>query len=139
MYPNGSTVRTREYPKGAMLFQQGQRCRGALELVSGRVAVFTSLKIDRIQLVELGSEALLGLPESVKAGAYEVSAVAMTDVTVRFIPRVDVLKGIRQDPSSALQIVATLGDNVASLYQQIKELRLRRPYNPRPRVSHVPN
>lgn len=75
------------YPKGAVLFMQGQTARGAFAVCSGQVKLLTSsLEGKTIILTIAEAGELIGLPETLSGKPYEVTAEVSQPAHVKFHP-----------------------------------------------------
>src|ERR1700732_5129140 len=76
------------YPKGAMLFVEGQSPRGVFVLCSGRVKLSTSSADGRTLILRMSeSGEVLGLPATVTGKPYELTAEVIEPTQANFIAR----------------------------------------------------
>jgi CRP-like cAMP-binding protein len=117
-----SSVRlTRQYKKTRPLFVQGESCDGAFVVLHGRVALSTgNSSKQQIRLSYVDRGAVVGLAETIGGGPYQTTAIAATDVAVRFIPKSDVLSMMENDPTTGLHVIQILTGHLGQLYDRIK-------------------
>lgn len=120
------------YPKGAMLFVEGQPTRGVFVICTGRVKLCVSSaegKTIILRIAEPGE--LVGLPSSVSGKPYSVTAEVLEPTQVNFIPREAFLEFLRKHSDAALRVAQLLSEIVHSAYGEVRSLGLSR------RVSRV--
>ena len=97
------------YPKGAVLFMEGQTACGLFAVCSGQVKLSTSSvggKAIILKIAEAGE--LLGLPSTLSGKPYEVTAEVSETARVNFIPRVRVSARPERPPGSCNPGCSTL-------------------------------
>src|SRR5499427_7617491 len=116
---------TAVYPKGAMLFIEGQQPRGVFVLCAGKAKLSTSSREGKTIITKL-SEAgdVLGLNAVVSNRPYEVSAEMMEPGQANFIPRESLLQFLREHGEVALRVAELLSRNYYSAYEEIRTLGL---------------
>src|SRR6202041_2511477 len=86
----------RQFPKGALLFQQGFPVKGVYLVESGEVRILLPTGQRQKQLLEVaGPGALLGLSDSMSGENYRVTAEAGAQTIAGFNPRQDFLELLR--------------------------------------------
>src|SRR3954452_4817023 len=103
---------TTAYPKGAMLFIEGQQPRGVFVLCAGKAKLSTSSREGRIiitKLCEAGD--VLGLNSVISSRPYEVTAEMMEPGQANFIPRESLLQFLKDHGEVALRVAEQLSRN----------------------------
>jgi len=113
------------YPKGAMLFVEGQSARGVFVLCSGRVKLSTSSADGRTLILRM-SEAgeVLGLPATVTGKPYELTAEVIEPTQANFITRESFLGFLREHGEAALRVAQQLGDIYHSAIAEMRTIGL---------------
>ena len=116
---------TAVYPKGAMLFIEGQQPRGVFVLCAGKAKLSTSSREGKTIITKL-SEAgdVLGLNAVVSNRPYEVTAEMMEPGQANFVPRDSLQILLRDFPEAAMRVAQQLSRNYFSAYDEIRTLGL---------------
>jgi len=113
-----------EYPKGSILFVEGETAAGVYQLASGRVKLSVVSPQGRTVIVRIASPGeLVGLPGTLN-GRYAASAEALDRLRASFIPRqhyLGLLQGQSEDSLQAAQAVSAI---CKALYQATRRLGL---------------
>jgi CRP-like cAMP-binding protein len=126
MVPISTLKLTRHYKRHSYLFREGEPCEGTFVVLNGNVALSTANASRRpIRLGYARAGAVIGLCETIGGSTYQTTAVANTDVTVRFISKQDVLSLILDDPATGMQVVEMLVGDVTGLYRRIRRMTCR--------------
>src|SRR5579859_830579 len=113
------------YPKGAMLFVEGQTARGVFVLCSGRVKLSTSSADGRTLILRMSeSGEVLGLPATVTGKPYELTAEVIEPTQANFISREDFLKFLRDHGEAALRVAQQLGETYHSAVAEMRTIGL---------------
>ncbi len=113
------------YPKGAVLFMEGQSGRGVFAVCSGQVKVSTSSLGGKTMILKIaGAGDLLGLPSTLSGKPYEVTAEVSHPARVDFIPRTMFLLFVRANPEALIQVTQLLTDNHYAGHRVIQSLGL---------------
>jgi CRP/FNR family cyclic AMP-dependent transcriptional regulator len=113
------------YPKGALLFVEGQEPRGVFVLCNGRVKLSASSADGKaliLRIAEAGE--LIGIPGTIAGQPYEVTAEALEPIQANFIPRKEFLHFLREHGEAALKVAEILCQIYQATYQEIKYLGL---------------
>lgn len=113
------------YPKGSLLFVEGQEPRGVFILCGGRVKLYgaaASGKSIIFRVAEAGE--LIGLPSTLSAKPYEVTAEVLEPLQANFIRRDDFLSFLRTHGEAALKVAEMLSGIYYSTCQEIRYLGL---------------
>ena len=113
------------YPRGAVLFVQGDSPRGLLILCSGQARLTSNSKDGQsitLRLVERGE--VLGLSNVISNGPYLASAETLEPSQVSFIPRLSFLQFLRANPDAALSVAKHLSMELHEAWGQTNLLAL---------------
>ncbi len=113
------------YPKGAVLFVEGQEPRGVFILCNGRVKLTASSADGKALILRIADPGeIVGLPGTVSGTAYEVTAEALEPLQANFIPREAFLQFLRQHGEAALKVAQMLSEIYHATYQEVRYLGL---------------
>lgn len=116
---------TAVYPKGAMLFIEGQQPRGVFVLCAGKVKLSTTSRDGKTIITKLSEPGdILGLNAVVSGRPYEVTAEMMEPGQANFIPRDSLLLMLKDYPEAALRVAQQLSRNYFTAYEEIRTLGL---------------
>lgn len=116
---------TAMYPKGALLFIEGQLPRGVFILCQGKAKLSTSSRDGKtiiLKIADMGE--VLGLSATVSGRPYEVSVEMMEPAQANFIPRDQFLAFLRDHGDAALRVAEQLSENYHQAYEEIRTLGL---------------
>jgi len=111
------------YPKGALIFGEGQPSPGILILTEGRVKLtMSSPQGNRfiLRVVEVGG--VLGLNATVSGGPHQVSAETLEPCRADFVKREDLLRLMREDDGFRLRVLETLCNQYSNARAEISFL-----------------
>jgi CRP/FNR family cyclic AMP-dependent transcriptional regulator len=113
------------FPKGALLFVEGQSPRGVFMICSGRVKLTTCSRDGKaiITRVAEGGE-VLGLGSAVSGKSYMVTAETLCPCQINFIKREDFLRFLKENGSACLRVAERLSDNYHHAFEQVRSLGL---------------
>jgi CRP/FNR family cyclic AMP-dependent transcriptional regulator len=113
------------YPKGAVLFVEGQEPRGVFVLCNGRAKLSTSSAEGKSLILRIaeGGE-IIGLPGTISNRPYEATAEALEPVQANFIPREAFLHFLREHGEAALRIAQMMSEIYHATYQEVRYLGL---------------
>jgi len=113
------------YPKGAMLFVEGQQPRGVFVLCSGRVKLSTSSADGKTLILRVGEPGdVLGLAGSVSGKPYELTAEVLQPAQANFIGRSEFLNFLREHGEAALRVAQLLGENYHAAIAEMRTIGL---------------
>ena len=116
---------TAVYPKGAMLFIEGQQPRGVFVLCTGKVKLSTSSRDGKTIITKISDSGdVLGLNAVVSNRPYEVTAETMEPGQANFIPRDSLLHMLKDHPEVAVKVAQQLSRNYYVAYEEIRTLGL---------------
>jgi len=113
------------YPRGAVLFVEGQEPRGVFILCNGRVKL-TATAADGKSVIVRVAEAgeIVGLPGTVSGQRYELTAEALEPIQANFIPRKDFLQFLREHGEAACKVAEMLSLIYHEMAQEVRYLGL---------------
>jgi CRP/FNR family transcriptional regulator, cyclic AMP receptor protein len=116
---------TAVYPKGAMLFIEGQQPRGVFVLCVGKVKLSTSSREGKTIITKISEGGdVLGLNAVISNRPYEVTSEMMEPGQANFIPRDSLMHFIKDFPEVAVRIAQQLSRNYYTAYEEIRTLGL---------------
>src|SRR6201987_2979617 len=116
---------TAVYPKGAMLFIEGQQPRGVFVLCAGKAKLSTSSREGKTIITKLSDAGdVLGLNSVISNRPYEVTAEMMEPGQANFIPRESLLQFLKDYGEVALRVAEQLSRNYYTAYEEIRTLGL---------------
>jgi len=116
---------TAVYPKGAMLFIEGQMSRGVFVLCGGRVKLSTTSREGKTIITKISDAGdVLGLNAAVSNRPYEVTAEMMEPGQANFIPRDSLMQMLKDFPEAAMRVAQQLSCNYFTAYEEIRTLGL---------------
>ena len=115
------------YPKGAVLFIEGQAACGIFAVCSGQVKLSTSSLEGRAVILKIAEAGeLIGLPATLSGKPYEVTAEVSEQARVNFIPRATFLRFLHANPEAVIQVAQLLTDGHYADHEVIQSLGLSR-------------
>jgi CRP/FNR family transcriptional regulator, cyclic AMP receptor protein len=113
------------YPKGSLLFVEGETPRGVFILCSGRAKLTTSSAEGRTLIVKIAQPGeILGASASLLGKPYEVSAETLEPVQVNFVKREDFLRFLATNSEVCMQTARQLSEKYHSAQLEIRSLGL---------------
>lgn len=115
---------TAVYPRGAMLFIEGQQPRGVFVLCVGKAKLSTSSREGKTIITKISEHGdILGLNAVVSNRPYEVTAEMMEPGQANFIAR-DPFMQFMKDAEVAGRVAQQLSRNYCTAYEEIRTLGL---------------
>jgi CRP/FNR family cyclic AMP-dependent transcriptional regulator len=115
---------TAVYPKGTMLFIEGQQPRGVFVLCAGKVKLSTSSREGKTIITKICEPGdVLGLNAVISNRPYEVTAEMMEPGQANFIPR-DPFLQFMKDGDVSQRITQQLSRNYFAAYEEVRTLGL---------------
>jgi CRP/FNR family cyclic AMP-dependent transcriptional regulator len=113
----------KHFPRGTLLFGEGEACAGLFLVVWGKIRIFKLSAAGREQVlaVEGPGSSFAELPVF-DGGNYPASAAALEDSEVLFISRKDFHNFCREHPDVALKVIAVVGSRLRRLVGIIEDL-----------------
>jgi len=116
---------TAVYPKGAMLFIEGQHSRGVFVLCSGKVKLSTTSREGKTIITKISESGdVLGLNAVISGIPYEVTAEMMEPGQANFVPRDPLIQLLKEHSEVAVKIAQQLSRNYYTAYEEIRTLGL---------------
>ena len=116
---------TTSYPKGAVLFSEGQSPRGVFIMCTGRIKLSTSSSEGKALITQIASEGdLIGLSATMAGKPYEVTAEALEPSTVNVVRRDDFLQFMTSHPEACLKVAQHLGNDYHAAFEKARTLGL---------------
>lgn len=115
------------WPRGTVLFREGQTARSVFLLCSGRVRLTVCSENGRrmtLRFVSAGE--VLGLTAVLAGGSYEVTAEVTEPVRVAEVRRRDLLHFLREHGDVCMQVVHTLSEDLHLAYDRVRSVGLVR-------------
>jgi CRP/FNR family cyclic AMP-dependent transcriptional regulator len=113
------------YPKGSLLFVEGEMPRGVFILCSGRAKLTTSSTEGKTLIVKIAEPGeVLGASASILGKAYEVSAETLEPAQLNFIKRDEFLKFLTTHAEACMHTAQQLSDKYHSAQREIRSLGL---------------
>ncbi len=113
------------YPKGAVLFVEGQAPRGVFVLCIGRAKLAAGSKDGKrliLRIAEPGE--VLGLSATLSGHAYDMTAEVIEPSELNFIKREDFLRFLRENGEACMRVAQQLAKNFHTANEQIRMLGL---------------
>jgi CRP/FNR family transcriptional regulator, cyclic AMP receptor protein len=113
------------FPKGAVLFVEGQSPRGVFMICSGRVKLSTCSSDGKSLITRIaeGGE-VLGLGAAVSGKPYLATAETLIPCQINFIKREDFLRFLRENGTACLRVAEHLSHNYQNAFEQVRSLGL---------------
>ena len=116
---------TKAYPKGTMLFVEGQPAEGVYMLCQGKVKLSTCSHDGKIIILEIAEPGnILGLSAAIIGADHETTAEALELCQVNYVKTSDLLRFMQSKPEAGLNAVRQLSRNYQTAYRQICALGL---------------
>jgi CRP/FNR family transcriptional regulator len=113
------------YPKGAMLFAEGQAARGVFMLCAGRVKLSSCSSEGKSLITRIaGPGELLGLSSTISGKPYIVTAETLSPCQINFIKRDDYLRFLSENNQACMRSAEQLSKNYYTVTEQVRSLGL---------------
>src|SRR6266536_1193345 len=113
------------YPKGSLLFVEGEQPRGVFILCSGRAKLTTSSSEGKTLIVKIAEPGeVLGISATILGKPYEVSAETIEPAQLNFIKRDDFLKFLNTNAEACMHTAQQLSEKYHSAQREIRSLGL---------------
>ena len=115
------------YPRGVVLFFEGEATRGIYVVCSGEIKTFAhSQQGGTVILRRVGTGEVLGISSSLTGSPYPVSAETLLPSQITFIPRVQFLKFLAEQPDSYRVVIEALAVQLQKAWEHTRMLALHR-------------
>ena len=108
--------------EGAILFHEGEPCRGAFLIRTGQVKLTLDTPSHAYPERTVGSGFLIGLPATFSGEPYSLTAEVKDDCSLDFIPRRKLLDLLRHSPQAGLQVVTMLSEEISLMRSVAKRV-----------------
>lgn len=116
---------TSVYPKGSILFVDGEEPRGVFILCSGRAKLTTSSAEGRTLIVKIAEPGeVLGASATILGRPYEVSAETLEPSQLNFIKRDDFLRFLSTHTEACMHTAQQLSEKYQAAQREIRSLGL---------------
>jgi CRP/FNR family cyclic AMP-dependent transcriptional regulator len=113
------------YPKGSLLFVEGEQPRGVFILCSGRAKLTTSSSEGKLLIVKIAEPGeVLGVSATILGKPYEVSAETLEPSQLNFIKREDFLRFMSVNAEACMHTAQQLSEKYHSAQREIRSLGL---------------
>jgi CRP/FNR family cyclic AMP-dependent transcriptional regulator len=113
------------FPKGSLIFLEGQSPRGIYILCQGRVKLSMTARDGKtliLGIVEPGD--VLGLHATITGSPYELTAETLLPSQLNFVARPDFLRFLKEHGAACLRTAQHLSDSCQSAYELIRSIGL---------------
>jgi CRP/FNR family cyclic AMP-dependent transcriptional regulator len=116
---------TNFYPKGAVLFVEGQAPRGIFVLRAGRIKLSICALDGKTLILKIAEPGeVLGLSAAVFGKAYELTAEAIEPCEANFIRREDFLRFLREHSDACFKVAEQLSEKYNIACHEVRSLGL---------------
>jgi CRP/FNR family transcriptional regulator len=113
------------YPKGSLLFVEGQEPRGVFVICNGRLKLTTSSAEGRSVIVRVAEPGeVIGLPSTISGRPYELTAEALEPVQVNFIRREAFLHLLYHHAEAGVRVAEILSSIYHNTLSEVRYLGL---------------
>jgi CRP/FNR family cyclic AMP-dependent transcriptional regulator len=113
------------YPKGSLLFVEGEQPRGVFIVCSGRAKLTTSSSAGKTLIVKIADAGeVLGASATILGKPYEVSAETIEPSQVNFIKRDDFIRFLQSHVEVCMRTAQQLSEKYQSAQREIRSLGL---------------
>ena len=113
------------YPRGAILFVEGQEPRGIFVICNGSVKLSATSAAGKSLILRIADAGeVIGLPGTISGKPYEATAEAQEPIQANFIPRKPFLEFLRAHGDVALRVAEALSDIYYATYREVRCLGL---------------
>jgi CRP/FNR family cyclic AMP-dependent transcriptional regulator len=113
------------YPRGAVLFVQGQLPRGIFVLCKGSVKLAINSPSGRALIVKVAEPGeVLGLSATISGNPYEVTTETIDPCQVNFVKRDDFLRFLKDDAEACFKVAEQLSEKYHKACNEVRWLGL---------------
>jgi CRP/FNR family transcriptional regulator len=114
---------SQSYPKGAILFVEGQEAYRVFILSSGRVKLTTASADGKSLLLRIAEPGeMIGLPGAISGKIYVLTAEALEPVQVNVISRAPFMEFLREHGDAALRVAEILNEIYHATFRELQYL-----------------
>ena len=113
------------YPAGAVLFLEGQSCRGVYILCRGRVKQSVASSDGHTLILKISQPGeVLGLNAAISNLPYETTAETGQPCQLNFVKRTDFLQFLAEHGEASMQAAIQVGGDCQQAYQQLRSFTM---------------
>ena len=113
------------YPRGAIVFVEGQKAAGVFVLCAGRVKLSTSSNDGKTIIMRIAEPGeVLGLSGALSGIPYKATAETLDPCQIAFIERQAFLRYLGNHPDTCLRVAEHLSNNYRATFEQVRSLGL---------------
>lgn len=122
----GDISASKKYPKGAIIFSEGEEARGFFVVTSGRVKVYKLSLEGKEQILHIVSPGETFAEAALFAGStYPAFAESLVETRVLYFPKDRFLGLVRKNPQISLNMIASLSHWLRKFVALVEELSLK--------------
>lgn len=115
------------YRPRQVVFAEGMPCTGLFLVCHGTLKLYHSDRFGRDHIVDVvGPGSILGDFAVAGGEAHSVSAEAVTECQLSYLPRERLIDFLRRYPASALSLIETMSRELASTRRKVRDLALKK-------------
>ncbi len=116
---------TSSFPKGAILFLEGQVSRGVYILCQGRVKLMAAGRDGKTLILRIAQPGeILGLQSMASGNPYELTVQTLQPCQLAFINRAEFLGFLREHPDASLHMAQLLSNECQATYEILRSIAL---------------
>jgi CRP/FNR family cyclic AMP-dependent transcriptional regulator len=116
---------TAMYPKGSLIFVEGEKARGVFVLCSGKVKLTTSSSEGRTLIVRIAEAGeVLGTSAVLLQRPYEMSAETIEPAQINFVRTEEFMAWIQNDRAAMMSVAKQLSDDYYNAQKEIRAFGL---------------
>ncbi len=116
---------TKAYPKGTMLFVEGQPSTGVYMLCKGRVKLSICSPYGKVIIIGIAEPGeILGISAAINSNEYEATAETLELCQVNYLRTTELLAFLRDNPKACLNVARQLSRNYQMACRQVYSLGL---------------
>ena len=111
-----------QFPKGTRFISEGQQVQGIYIVHSGKVKIVKHLAKKTERIIRLAVDGNLVGHRGLDATFYPISAIALTDTTLAFIPHETFIKILKTNQQLLFQMLCYFADQLRSSEEHMKKI-----------------
>lgn len=125
-----------EYPRGTVVFREGEHCDAIFVICSGRVKVTASSREGRTMILRIATAgAVLGLSAALAGGDFEVTAEAIEPCHIRVLHTRTFSQLLREYNDVSLGVAKCLSQDYRAAFEEARRIAL--PESPAGRLARL--